>query len=421
MDRSYSDEGNLVAFPSAISYLITMKSVVVVHHHEITLKRDNRAYFERHLLRNVRGALSGIVPNGDIGGGYGRFVIHVGAEERGEEVSRRLETVFGIANICLGFETEQSIESFNEAALHLLSDREFGTIRVDTRRIDKRFLTGSMEVNTRVGEFLCKRFGVRANLRNPDETVFIEIVDGVAYVYRAKMRGAGGLPSGISGRVISLLSAGFDSPVASWNLMKRGATVVFVHFHSMPYTSQESVEQVRRLVEVLTRYQFRSKLYLVPFAEIQNEIVLHAPQGLRIILYRRMMVRIAEAIAARERAEALVTGEAVGQVASQTLRNIRAIDAISTYPILRPLSGADKEETMAVARRIGTYDVSKEPFDDCCSFLAPRRPETWADLGAVELAESRLHVPALVNAATERMSVEVFQHPTVHQPSATPI
>jgi tRNA uracil 4-sulfurtransferase len=276
-----------------------------------------------------------------------------------------------------------------------------------------------MAVNGEVGAHLCEHFGVRANLSKPDETIFIEIADGTAFVYRSKQSGAGGLPSGVSGKVITLLSAGFDSPVAAWKIMKRGATNVFIHFHSMPYTSRHSVDQVRQIVGVLTQYQLHSKLYIVPFADLQNEIVLKTPQHLRVVLYRRFMLRIAELIAHDEKAEALVTGEAVGQVASQTLRNIRNIEAAVTLPILRPLSGTDKEETMALARRIGTHDISKEPYDDCCSFLAPRRPETWSKIDEIMDAESRLDIPLMLEQVLAKITKEQFSYPSANEEQET--
>jgi thiamine biosynthesis protein ThiI len=211
--------------------------------------------------------------------------------------------------------------------------------------------------------------------------------------------------------VVGLLSAGFDSPVAAWKMMKRGATVIFVHFHSMPYTNQRSIDQVKELAVVLTKYQFASKLYLVPFAELQQEIVLHAPQHLRVILYRRMMIRIAEEIAHSEKAEALVTGESVGQVASQTLRNMRVINDVATFPILRPLAGTDKEETMVIARNINTYDISKEPYDDCCSFLAPRKPETWAKASEVVAAEEKYLTEDRIKSILAKITIERFAYP----------
>jgi thiamine biosynthesis protein ThiI len=286
--------------------------------------------------------------------------------------------------------------------------------------VDKRFSMTSMETNARVGAYLCTMYDVRANLTRPDATVTIEIADGTAYVYAKRLAAGGGLPSGVSGRVVGLLSAGFDSPVACYQMMRRGCSVVFVHFHSMPYTGEESVDQVRDIVRVLTAYQYRSKLYVIPFADVQNEIVLRTEPSLRIILYRRMMLRIAERIAGKEKAEGLVTGEAVGQVASQTLRNIRVIDSAATLPILRPLSGADKEETIASARRIGTHDISSRPYDDCCSFLAPRKPATWADAGLVGAEEEKLDLGALTAAALAVHTLERFNHPLQAEAEPTP-
>jgi len=393
-----------------------MKPALILHHHEITLKGDNRKFFERQLMKNVRTVLAGFIPSARVSGGYGRFVIDLEVGDAADEAAQRLSRVFGIANVCSGLRVSQSVEAFCEAATFLLEERKFSTIKVQTRRPDKNFEIRSMEVNASVGEYLCRHFGVRANLSQPDETVYIEIASGSAYVYTSRLKGAGGLPSGVSGRVVVLLSAGFDSPVAAYLIMKRGATAVFVHFHSMPYTTVQSVNQVKSIVDALTKFQYKSRLYIVPFAAVQNEIVLRCPQKLRVIMYRRMMIRVAEVIAAKEKAEALVTGEAVGQVASQTLRNIRVIDSAASLPILRPLSGTDKEETMELARRIGTYDISREPYDDCCSFLAPRKPETWARAEEVEDAEKRVDIQALIKM-TDLMSVETFSYPKISETS----
>jgi thiamine biosynthesis protein ThiI len=386
-----------------------MDSVIIVHHHEITLKGGNRKMFERQLMRNTRMALSGVVPASAVWGGYGRFVIGPVPQSELDPAVNCLQTVFGLANICIGLKMEQDVGKFSEAAALLLNGRTFATIKVDTRRADKTFPVGSMEVNARVGEFICKKFGVRANLSQPDETIFIEIADGAAYVYRSKVQGAGGLPVGVSGKVTALLSAGFDSPVASYRMMKRGARVIFVHFHSAPYVTQNSVDQVKQLVEILTKYQFDSKLYVVPFGEAQQEIVAQTPPALRVVLYRRFMVRIAEAIAHREKAQALVTGESLGQVASQTLRNMRVINDVANLPILRPLVGMDKEEIIATGRKIGTYEISEQPYDDCCSFLTPRNPETGADPKVVEEVESKLDISNLVAMCVEKAAVEHFE------------
>ncbi len=388
-----------------------MNPVIVVHHHEITLKGGNRGFFERTLMANIRMVLADYASRMKIKGGYGRFVLEFTSVDNIEEIAQRLTTVFGLANICTGLKVAQDIDVFCSIAEEMLRGRQFNTIKVDTRRPDKNFPLNSVEVNVKVGGYLCDTFNVRANLSKPDETIYIEIVDKYAYVYRSKLQGAAGLPVGASGKVVSLLSAGFDSPVASWRMLRRGCSVMYVHFHSMPYTSQHALNQVRELVTILTRYQYHSKLFIVPFAEVQNELVLQTPQHLRVIFYRRFMVRVAEAIARKRKAEALVTGEAVGQVASQTLRNIRVIDDVATLPILRPLAGMDKEETMATARLIGTHDISNEPYDDCCSFLAPRHPATRATLKEVAEAESKVNVQQLVDMALQQVTSEEFMLP----------
>jgi tRNA uracil 4-sulfurtransferase len=400
-----------------------MKPVIILHHHEITLKGHNRKFFELQLLKNVRIALKEYPTVQHIFGGYGRTVVELSSDANIDPICMALSRIFGLSNICAGVRVEQDLETFKTIAQQLLEPLKFTTLKVDTRRSDKNFPLKSMEINGEVGGHLCDHFQVRADMTNPGVTVFIEIADKSAFIYLSKLNGIGGLPVGVSGRVVSLVSAGFDSPVASWRMMKRGATVIFVHFHSMPYTSQNALDQVKQLVEILTKYQYRSKLYIVPFADVQNEIVLHAPPPLRIVLYRRMMIRIAEMVARKEKAEALVTGEAVGQVASQTLRNIRVIDEAASFPILRPLCGMDKEETMDLARKIGTFDISSEPFDDCCSFLAPRSPETWAKIDMVEEAEKNFDVEAIVKDTLKKISIEEFFYPAVRaekSPEALP-
>jgi thiamine biosynthesis protein ThiI len=388
-----------------------MERIIILHHHEIVLKGDNRGYFEGQLRKNIRQVLAGLMPRIVISGGYGKFIINLKEKDPIDEILSRLNYVFGLANICIGIKVEQNLKAFFDAAERLLDGIDFNTIRIHTKRPDKSFPLKSMDVNKEVGAYICSRFKKGVDLSNPDQTIHIDIVDGAALVYRMKIPGAGGLPLGTAGKVVALLSSGFDSPVASWKIMKRGATAIFIHFHSMPFTSQASLDQVRKIVRLLTRYQLFSKLYVVPFAELQKEIVLRSPQSLRIILYRRMMLRIAEAVAHSEKAEALVTGEAVGQVASQTLRNIRNINSATSFPVLRPLSGTDKEETMEIARGLGTYEISKEPYDDCCSFLAPRRPETWSDYHQIAAAESNLNIPLLVEATMTKMEIERYTFP----------
>jgi len=241
--------------------------------------------------------------------------------------------------------------------------------------------------------------------------ISLEIVPGHAYLYMQKENGPGGLPTGTAGRVTALLSGGIDSPVAAWRLIRRGCRASFVHFHSYPILSRTSQDKARDLVRQLTRSQLRSRLYLVPFGAIQQRVVLGVPPPLRVVIYRRLMVRIAERIAERVSAHALVTGDAVGQVASQTVDNLSVVGRVATLPILRPLVGMDKEEITVDAQRIGTYQTSIVEDEDCCTLFTPRFPATRASLAEVERAEAALDIAELVAAGLDGVVVEDFDFP----------
>jgi thiamine biosynthesis protein ThiI len=389
--------------------------VVICHYHEVALKQKNRRIFEKKLRTNIAFALSDLVGQRMVMRGYGRLkiVLLFGFDEREkfEIVRSRLSNVFGIVNFGIGLSVRLDIEDICKASLKVIEGKSFNTFRVKTKRQNKNFPLNSTEVNKQVGAFIIEHFknngaDVKVDLKNPDLTVYVEIVDKEVYVYADRFKGPGGLPVGSSGKVVALISAGFDSPIASLLMMKRGAKVVFVHFHSYPYTSYDSIEQVREIVKILSKYQLHSKLYIVPIAEAQRIIVLNAPVGLRTILYRRLMVRIAEKVAQIEGAEALVTGESLGQVASQTLRNIRVINQVATLPILRPLIGIDKEEIIQKAKEIGTYEISSQPYDDCCSFLTGRHPETWANLDEILEIEKKLDWDNLIQMSFSGAQVE---------------
>jgi thiamine biosynthesis protein ThiI len=266
-----------------------------------------------------------------------------------------------------------------------------------------------VEINQRVGAYVKERTTARVDLENAELTCSIEVLERHALIYLERLAGPGGLPVGTSGKVVVLLSGGIDSPVAAWKMIKRGCTPVFVHFHSFPYTNKESQEKAKQITKLLADYQLRSKTYLVPFAEIQRHIMVETPLETRVILYRRYMLRLAERIAQRERARVLVTGDSVGQVASQTIENIDVISRAVAMPILRPLIGEDKLEIVAVARRIGTYDISIQPDQDCCSLFVPKHPETKADIRDIEAAETRLNVDEVMNTALESSEIVVTE------------
>ncbi|MEN3038964.1 MAG: tRNA uracil 4-sulfurtransferase ThiI [Candidatus Kryptonium sp.] len=390
-------------------------AIVICHYHEVALKQRNREIFEKKLRTNIAFALSDIIKQKMVKRGYGRLkiVLPFGFEdvEKVEIIRSRLSNVFGLTNFGVGIVASLNVEKICEASLKVLKNKNFKTFSVKTKRQNKKFPLNSVEINRKVGAFILENFKnngveIQVNLENPEITVYIEIVDREAYVYADRFKGPGGLPVGSSGKVVSLLSAGFDSPIASYLMMKRGAKVIFVHYHSYPYTSYDSIEQVKQIVKILSKFQFHSKLYIVPIAEAQRIIVLNAPVELRTILYRRLMIKIAENIAEKEGAEALVTGESLGQVASQTLRNIRVINQIATLPVLRPLIGIDKEEIIQKAREIGTYEISSQPYDDCCSFLTGRHPETWANLNEIFEVEKKFNWDELVKMSFEKAEIE---------------
>lgn len=387
--------------------------VIVLHYHELWLKGRNKRYFVSKLAANLRAALEGISiekierPND-------RFVIRLGAGVSAGEILRRIERVAGIAYYAVAHPVERDLNAICEAAWQEMRGVSFNSFAVRAKRSDKSFPHSSSEIERRVGQFLLDSFqaadrSVRVQLNNPDVTCRIEITSGPCLVYAKKIPGAGGMPANTAGKLMCLLSGGFDSAVAAYQMMKRGAHLSFVHFYGTGAQPGESSTQVaRRLVTQLVRWQFTAKLYRVPFEPIQREIVRYAPENSRVLLYRRMMLRISEILARRNRALAVVTGDSLAQVASQTLRNLVAVEAASRMPVFRPLLGADKLEIIETAKKIGTYDISAEPFHDCCPVFLPRNPELFSTPAALETAESNLDIPKLVQQGVEGATVEIF-------------
>ena len=386
----------------------TLKRYFVCYYHEIILKRGNRKFFERRLHQNVSETLKGL-PYRSIQRLSGRLVVELLPESSIAEIGSRLRKVFGLIFCCPAWLSSQNMEELGQDLWGLVCQQDFNTFKINTRRENKNFPLTSVEVNTRLGEIIRKKSGKAVDLSKPDLTCHVDIVRNKAFLYFDRLRGGGGLPVSTSGKVIVLISGGIDSPVAAYKVLKRGCRVIFTHFHSLPHTTPESLEKVRRLVSILTHYQNRSKLYMFPFADLQRQIVALTPPPIRVILYRRMMVRLAECAARRERAQALVTGDSIGQVASQTLENLRAVSDVGEFPILRPLIGEDKEEIVTLARRIGTFDTSILPDVDCCSLFVPRHPETRARIDGIRRVEDRLEVDQMVDKAWRQVEVEKIQ------------
>ena len=388
----------------------------IVHYHELALKGRNRPFFEARLVRNLRQVLRDLSVT-QVESLPGRIRISLPNETPWKLVKTRLARIFGIANFSLAQSVplEKDAHALLDALKSAIGDavRElpFTTFRVTTKRADKRFPMTSMDVDREVGAHLCRLTGKRVSLDNPDLTVHIELLARDAYYSTQREAGPGGLPVGISGKVACLLSGGIDSPVAAQRMMKRGCKAVFVHFHGRPYVSRASEEKVREIVQLLTQYQLYSRLYLIPFGDIQRQIVLGAPAAFRVVLYRRMMLRIAEELARRERCWALVTGDSLGQVASQTPENLGVVEEAAQLPVLRPLIGMDKIEITEQAQRIGTFETSIEPDQDCCKLFVPAHPSTKTHLDQIRKAERGFDLDALVKQGLEGAELAEFRFP----------
>ena len=384
----------------------------VIHYKELALKGRNRPWFVQMLVRNVRAAAA------DLGRVIvrpvmGRIEVEFADGIRWDDLSRRLERVFGIANFSLARRGPHDFDALAALIVGDLRDRNPSSFRVSVRRSDKRFPLTSPQIEREVGGRIKETKGWHVDLDEPALTVHIEMLTGYAVYFFSKERGAGGLPTGTGGRLACLLSGGIDSPVAAFKMMRRGCSILLVHFHSYPILSRASQEKVREIARLLTTYQQHSRLVLVPFGELQQRVVIAVAPELRVVLYRRMMLRIAERLARRWHARALVTGEVVGQVASQTLENMTAIADATTLEILRPLVGMDKDEITHEAARLGTLSISNIPDQDCCTLFTPAHPATRVTRDQIHRAESQLPIGELVDAAVASSVVEDFQFPVL--------
>jgi tRNA uracil 4-sulfurtransferase len=387
------------------------RPVGLVHYHELGLKRGNRPLFLRHLARNLRRATSdlGPLPLRQVSG---RVLLDLENHPDPAAVRDRVQRVFGVSSFALAYRVASTVEAMKSIIAWLVEGQTFASFRITARRAFKTYPMTSVELNRELGAFVLERIASRVDLRNPEVEIHVEVMPAETFVYVDPVPGPGGLPVGASGTVAALLSGGIDSPVAAWRMMKRGCRVLFVHFHSVPYLPPTSQAKARALVGLLTQWQYDSTLILVPFAEIQREVVLTVPPPARVVVYRRLMVRIAEALARKHGAGALTTGESLGQVASQTLSNIARIDEAAGMPILRPLIGMDKLEITDQARRLGTFEISIEPDADCCTLFVPKHPATRMSEHEVNAVESRLEIPRLVASGCDGASVEAFAFPS---------
>ncbi len=384
------------------------EKMFVIHYAEVGLKGKNRVYFEKRLTRNIKLSLRG-TGYFEVKRLHDRILIRLQSQTDLEEIEKRLKKVVGIAHFELVLCTKKDMTTIKAAAFTLTEGATFNSLKVETKRSDKSFPLTSPEISRDVGGYLIEKTGTRADMHKPEQTFWIDISHQQAYLYTNKIKGVGGLPVGVSGKVLVMLSGGIDSPVAAWKMIKRGAKAVYIHFYSYPYTDKASLEKVIELTRVLAESNYQSTIYLIPFSELQQVIVTKTPSPYRVLIYRRMMSRIAERVAAIEEAEAVVTGESLAQVASQTLPNLRSIEAVVDIPILRPLIGFDKVDIIEKAEQIGTYDVSILPHQDCCSLFIPKHPATHATVGELDNVEKELDIEVLVEKAMNGIEKRVIE------------
>lgn len=382
----------------------------VIHYHEIALKGRNRPRFVRRLIDNIERAVADLPAQRAVSL-PGRLMLEIREPSAWPRICDRLERVFGIANFCVAHRVSRDLEALTRAVIEALAGRDFPSFRIVTRRADKTYPLTSMEIDKHLGEQVRLATAAAVDLTHPALTIHVELLPKEFFFYFEKIPGAKGVPVGTGGTMAALLSGGIDSPVAAFRMMKRGCRILFIHFHSVPFLSRASQQKVKEIVEVLTQYQYRSHLFLVAFGDIQRRIMLTAPAPLRVILYRRFMLRIANAIARRRRAKALVTGESLGQVASQTIENLSTIERAAGLPVLRPLVGMDKDEIIGQAQAIGTYDISILPDQDCCQLFIPSHPATRCRPAEAEEAEKTLPVQELVSEAVREAERFQFRFP----------
>ncbi len=383
-----------------------MKRVLLLHYHEIWLKGGNKKYFLSRLRDAVCQSVADL-PVLSLECISDRLILSPGDDAAIPLLVERLRRVFGLAYLALAREVPSALEALGPAACEMMGEANPRNFAVRAKIADSAYPLNSMELERELGRMVLDHLrarepGVGVKLQEPEVTCQVEIVPGKALIYARRVEGPGGLPAVTSGRLVALLSGGFDSSVAAYKMMRRGCHLTFVHFYGNPSPARDSsAGVVEEIVRTLTPYQFTSRLYHIPFDPIQRCIVAGAHESYRVLLYRRMMGRIAREIAGAEHALGLVTGDSVSQVASQTLHNLLAIDQGLDLPVYRPLAGDDKQEILRLARQIGTYKISCQPFEDCCPRFMPRAPAIFARPDELDQAECRLDIDALVGLGLE--------------------
>ncbi|MCR6095515.1 tRNA 4-thiouridine(8) synthase ThiI [Salipaludibacillus agaradhaerens] len=383
---------------------------ILIRYAELSLKGKNRKQFEQKLERNIREVLKGFEAI-KVKRSFGRMFVKLNGEEE-TAVCQKLQTVFGIHSLSPSIKIALSEKEISEGALWAAEDAlpsGRGTFKVSVRRTNKDFPIGSQEMNKVIGGHILRNMNeISVDVHNPDVELKVEIRSEAAYISSKVLKGAGGLPVGTSGKVLLMLSGGIDSPVAGYLALKRGVTLEAIHFHSPPFTNERAKQKVEDLVKVLTQFGGTIKLHMVPFTDVQTLIHKQVPDNYEMTVTRRFMLRIAEKIAKVNHAKAIVNGESLGQVASQTLDSMYTINSVTNLPVLRPLITMDKLEVIEQARKIGTYEISILPYEDCCTIFLPAESKTKPDKDKAERYESFLNLEEIIDDAVNRTTSHEF-------------
>jgi thiamine biosynthesis protein ThiI len=379
---------------------------VVVHYGEIGLKGGNRSFFERKLIDNIKLKCGDLIKS--CIRETGQITISIDEDVDVDKLKDVLSKVPGVSYFSFAKRCELDIEKIKECALELARGKEFSSFKVETFRHEKNFPLKSPEINALVGEVIFEGLGKKVDFKKPDIVLKVEITSRFAFVSCGDVAGVGGMPTNRKQRIVALLSGGFDSPVAAYLLMKRGCEVVLVHFMNQNQMSSSVQDKIVRIAEQLSKFQLHTKLYIVPFEAIQKEIIMKVRSDVRMLVYRKFMLRISSAVANLEKAKFLVVGDSLSQVASQTLENLEATYDGSLKPIFSPLIGWDKTEIIALSKRIGVYEISCLPYGDCCSFFLPKHPELKSSSGLLKKFEEEFDVDALVKGVLDKVKIVEF-------------
>ena len=380
-----------------------MFDCILIHYGELALKGLNRPTFEKKLVENIRKALEEVEFR-KIRKIHGRIILELSEKADLTKLEHSLMKVFGIAWFAFCFTTDPTLESIKKLTAEKFKLKAGVKVKVSAKRADKTLPFTSMDVNRQLGAYLVEKFNVHVSLKNPEREIFVELADGKAYIFDRKIKGLYGLPVGISGKVLHLLSGGIDSPVAAWLLMKRGCEIDFLHFHAYQKFNKEKNAKILKLAKILAQYCFKSRIFFVPFYPFEAEAV-EAPPKYRLILFRRFMVRVAEEIANQHGIKALGSGENLAQVSSQTLENMAVISNATSLPIFRPLLTYEKNEIVELAKKIGTFEISITPYKDCCSLFLTKHPTTKAIPEKVEAFEKRMNLKEAVKESLEKTEI----------------